>query len=61
VTQKRIQPIRDDLETAQQLLIKALKESNHLNLGEREDTQRGHQQISNALLRVDAAIDEFAI
>ena len=60
VTQKRLQPIRDDLEIAQRLLTKAFKEAKRLNLADREDTARASQQINNALLRVDAAIDELS-
>jgi len=60
VTQNRLDPIREDLEVAARALRDAMEKSNELKLGDREDTQRAHQQINNALLRCDAAIDEFS-
>lgn len=61
VTQNRLQVIRDDLDEAAKSLRSALAEASRLELGEREDTRRAYQQINNALIRCDAAIDELAI
>jgi len=60
VTQNRLEAIREDLDLASSVLTGALKKSNELHLGDREDTRRAHQQINNALVRTDAAIDELA-
>ena len=59
VTQGRLDPIRVDLSQAAVMLEAAMKKSHELGLGDREDTQRAHQQINNALVRCDAAIEEL--
>ena len=60
VTQGRLDSIREDLDLAASVLAGALKKSNELHLGDREDTRRAHQQINNALVRCDAAADELS-
>jgi len=61
VTQNRLNEISEDLEYASHGLRAALSKADKLNLGEREDTRRAYQQIKNAGIRCDAAIDELAV
>ena len=59
VTQQRLNPIREDLKVAAQALESAMTKANELKLGDREDTKRVFQQINNALVRCDAALEEL--
>ena len=61
VTQGRLNSISEDLELASSVLAGALKKADDLNLEDREDTRRAYQQIRNAGIRCDAAIDELAV
>ena len=61
MTQGRLNSISEDLELASQALAGALKKADGLNLEDREDTRRAYQQIRNAGIRCDAAIDELAV
>ncbi len=60
VTQGRLNAIREDLDQALGFLCSALQKANDLHLEDREDTRRAYQQIKNAGVRCDAAIDELA-
>lgn len=60
VTKHRLAEISACLEEAQKQLQQAIGKADALKLAEYEDTRRGYQQINNASLRVDAAIEELA-
>ena len=59
MTQNRLNPIRDELKDAAKHLASAMSKARALALADRDDTKRAFQQINNALVRVDAALDEL--
>ena len=59
VTQGRLDPIRVDLHQAAGMLTAGLKKAKELGLADREDSKRAYQQINNALVRCEAAIEEL--
>lgn len=60
VTKNRLAEISACLEEAQKQIGQAMSKADALKLADHEDTRRGYQQINNAILRVDAAIEELA-
>lgn len=65
VTSKRkakasIAAIRNDLEDAAKLMASAMSKAKKLNLDKDKSTARAFQQMNNAIVRVDAAIDELS-